>query len=365
MKTQDILHIRLNNTGLGTSPFNSPEAVVAHLGAVQAQDFAAAKWAVGLRMQNASDEIVESTFNEGKFLRTHVMRPTWHFILPEDILWMLELTAPQVRRILAPYDQRLEITKETLSQSQVEIKKALEGKKALTRSELADQLEKKKMRVLGQRLAHILVYAELNGLICSGPRRGKQFTYALLEERIPKYGELSREEALAKLALKYFTSHGPAQTRDFAWWSGLSTKDANAAVNSIRSKLNQSTLNGKAYWFSEEIQDIGQSLQNSLLTAEKQAFLLSIYDEYTIAYKDRSDLSEKRDIERMISGGNALTAVLILDGKVAGTWKRALKKDTIVIKLNPFKKLNESNLDLFKKAASRYGKFWSKAVILA
>ena len=364
MKTRDILTLRLNNTGLSTSPFNSPEAVVAHLGAVQAQDFSAAKWAVGLRMQNPSDDIVEKAFNEGKFLRTHVMRPTWHFVLPEDIRWMLELTAPQVRRILAPYDQRLEITKETLSQSQGEIKKALEGKKTLTRAELADHLEKKGMQVRGQRLGHILAHAELNGLICSGPRRGKQFTYVLLEERVPKYGKLSRKEAMAKLTLKYFTSHGPAQTRDFAWWSGLSAKDVNEAVNSVQSKLNQSFSNEKTYWFSHETGDKGESSQNAHLNSDTQAFLLSIYDEYTIAYKDRSDISEKREIERMISMGNAFIAVLILEGKVAGTWKRILKKDTIEIKLNSFKKIDEVKLELVKKAADRYGKFLHKVVLL-
>jgi hypothetical protein len=118
MKNQEILQLRLCNTGLSTSPFSSPKAVVAHLGAVQGQDFSAAKWAVGLRMQSATDEIVENAFNEGKFLRTHIMRPTWHFVSPEDIRWMLQLTAPQVKRILAPYDQRLEITKEKLSLKQ-------------------------------------------------------------------------------------------------------------------------------------------------------------------------------------------------------------------------------------------------------
>ena len=365
MKALDILQLRLSNTGLSASSFDSPEAVVKHLGAVQAQDFSAAKWAVGLRMQNATDVIVEKAFNEGKFLRTHVMRPTWHFVLPEDIRWMLQLTAPRIRRILGPYDQMLEITKKKLSQSQAEIKNALEGKKFLTRTELADILERKDMRVRGQRLGHILMYAELDSLICSGPRRGKQFTYALLEERVPKYRKLSREESLAKLALKYFTSHGPAQTRDFAWWSGLSAKDSNQAVDSVQSKLSQTILNGKAYYFSHETWARRQGSKNAFLDSDKQAFLLSIYDEYTIAYKDRSDLSEKRDIERLILMGNALTAVIVLDGKVVGTWKRILKKDTVEINLNPFKKLDEVKLELVKKAAKHYGMFLNKAVIFA
>jgi hypothetical protein len=364
MKDLDILHLRLRNTGLSTSPFKTPEDAVAHLGAIQAQDFAAAKWSVGMRMQKATDESVEKSFNESKFLRIHVMRPTWHFVLPEDIRWMLELTSPRVKRMLAPYDQKLEITKEVLSKSQVVIEKALEGKKNLTRAELAEHLEKKMLPARGQRLAHILVYAELNALICSGPRKGKQFTYALLEETVPKQKKLTREEALEKLALKYFRSHGPAQNRDFAWWSGLSSKDADEGINLIQPKLTQTSLNGKNYWFFPETEDEG--FDSSNLDFAQQAFLLSIYDEYTIAYKDRSDISENRDIERMISMGAALTAVIILDGKAVGTWKKVLKEDSIEIKLNPFKKLDKDKLELIKKAAENYGNYLNrKASILS
>jgi Winged helix DNA-binding domain len=233
---------------------------------------------------------VEKSFNEGKFLRTHVMRPTWHFVLPEDIRWMLELTSPRVKRILAPYDMKLDITKGWLSQSQAVIEKALEGKINLTRADLAEQLEKKNLTARGQRLAHILAYAELNALICSGPRKGKQFTYALLDEVVPKWRKLNREEALAKLALKYFTSHGPAQNSDFAWWSGLSAKDANDGISLIQPKLNQTNLNGKTYWFSPKTEE-DERLDSATLDSAQQAFLLSIYNEYTIAYKDRRDIS--------------------------------------------------------------------------
>ena len=138
-----------------------------------------------------------------------------------------------------------------------------------------------------------------------------------------------REQALSSLALTYFTGHGPAQLMDFSWWSGLSMKDAKNALDLIKSKIEQATVDGKTYWFS------GQT--KSPFRRSPSAFLLSIYDEYTIAYKDRSDLSEAREIERMISMGNALTAVIILDGKVAGTWKKTFKKNIVDIELSPFR----------------------------
>ena len=349
MNASEILKLRLYNTGLSHSPFKNAADAVSHLGAVQAQDFAAAKWALGLRIKNSIDESIEKAFNEGIILRTHVMRPTWHFVVPEDIRWMLELTAPRVKMLLAHYNRKLELDDALFAKSNAAIVKALQGHKYLTRQELKTILTKIGIETNVQRLAHIITWAELEGLICSGPRHGKQFTYALLEERVPKAKKLSREQALAKLALKYFTGHGPAQLKDFFWWSGLADKDARDALDLIKLELEQATFDSKIYWFPT----------NTNVTAPQlpSAFLLSIYDEYTIAYKDRSDISEARDIERMISRGNALTAVIILNGKVAGTWGKALRKNTVEIRLNPFRNLNKEEQEALESEVARYGKF--------
>jgi hypothetical protein len=350
MNASEILKLRLYNTGLSHSPFKSAEDAVFHLGAVQAQDFAAAKWALGLRTENSTDEDIEKAFNEGKILRTHVMRPTWHFVVPEDIRWMLELTAPRVKALLAHYNRKLELDDALFAKSNAAISKALQDHTYLTRQELKTILTRIGIETNVQRLAHIVMWAELEGLICSGPRRGKQFTYTLLEERVPKAKKLSREQALAKLALNYFTGHGPAQLKDFSWWSGLAIKDARGALDLIKSELEQATFDDKIYyWFSAQTK---VTIPNST-----SVFLLSIYDEYTIAYKDRSDISEARDIERMISMGNALTAVIILNGKVAGTWNKALKNNTIEIRINPFRNLNNDEQEALELEVARYGKF--------
>jgi hypothetical protein len=356
MNASEILKLRLHNSGLSSSPFKSAADAVSHIGAVQAQDFAAAKWALGLRIKNSTDEDIEKAFNEGAILRTHVMRPTWHFVVPEDISWMLELTAPRVKRLLAHYNRKLELDDALFAKSNAAIVKALQGHTYLTRQELKTILANTGIETNVQRLAHIIMWAELDGLICSGPKRGKQFTYALLEERAEKAKNLSREQALSKLALNYFTSHGPAQLQDFSWWSGLAVKDARDALDSIKSELKQATLDGKTYWFSN----------NTKITTQKSPFalLLSIYDEYTIAYKDRGAISEARDIERMISMGNALTAAIILNGKVAGTWNKALKKNTVEIRLNPFRKFSEDEQEALESEVARYGKFVGIPAIL-
>ena len=237
MKSSDIVNIRLNNHHLVGEKFKSPEEVVAWYGGVQAQDFPAAKWAIGLRLKNASDQAVEQAFNEGRILRTHIMRPTWHFVMPQDLRWMQELTAPRVRSFLAHYDRKLEITPELRKQASAIIAKALRGRNFRTRLELSQELEKNTITARGQRLGHLMIHPELDAVICSGPRRGKQFTYALVEERAPYVKPISRDEALGKLALTYFTSHGPAQLRDFAWWSGLGAKDAALGLASVKTKL--------------------------------------------------------------------------------------------------------------------------------
>lgn len=357
MNTADLLALRLYNTGLSTSPFRSAHDAVTHLGAVQAQDFAAATWALGLRVKNAIGRDIEESFNRGTILRTHVLRPTWHFVTPENIRWMLELTAPRVKAVLGHYNRKLDLDDGVVSRSNAIVVKALEGRNYLTRQELKAELEEIGIRTDVQRLAHLIVQAELDGLVCSGPRRGKQFTYALLDERVGNVERLSdRDEALSRLALIYFRGHGPARGEDFAWWSGLSQKEVKETLSRIGPSLNHTVLKGKTYWHCP--------LPERVVPEAPHALLLSLYDEYTIAYKDRSDLSGTRDIERMISMGNALTAVIILDGKVAGTWRKNRKKNGIGIRLNPFRDFSPGEHAALEREIARYGNFLGMPVVL-
>ncbi|MCI0750652.1 MAG: winged helix DNA-binding domain-containing protein, partial [Flammeovirgaceae bacterium] len=169
MNASNILQLRLHNTGLRHAPFKSATEAVAHLGAVQAQDFAAAKWSLGLRVKNSTETTIEKAFNEGTILRTHVMRPTWHFVMPDDIRWMLELTAPRIKRFMATYNRNLELTDTLFKKTNNSIVKTIRAKKYVTRQELKIALEKIGIKTDVQRLAHIIIWAELDGLICSGP----------------------------------------------------------------------------------------------------------------------------------------------------------------------------------------------------
>jgi hypothetical protein len=261
-----------------------------------------------------------------------------------------------VKSRLKNYNRKLGLDDALFTKSNAVIVNALEGHSYLTRQELKALLADTGIETDVQRLAHIITEAELDGLICSGPRRGKQFTYALLDERVEGSDRPDRGQSLAKLAFRYFTSHGPAQLEDFSWWSGLTTKDARSALDMVKSGLSQATLDKKTYWFPPYAE--------AVIPDRPTALLLSIYDEYTIAYHDRSALSEARYVERMIAMGNAVTAVIIVNGRVAGTWKKAVKKESVEIRVNPFRELDKDEQEAVEAEVERYGRFFGIPAVI-
>jgi len=341
----DITGTRLRNQRLSGGRLTHPQDVVRWLGAVQAQDYAGAKWALGLRMQRSADDQIEATFSEGKILRTHVMRPTWHFVTPADIRWMLALTAPRVSAKMAPYNRRLELDAAVFRRAQRAMARALRGGHQLTRQELKVVIQRAGVHADGvQRLAHIVMQAELDAVICSGARRGKQFTYALLDERVPMSRPLSRDDAIAELARRYFTSHGPAHVHDFAWWSGLTVADARAGLEAVERVLAYDTVDGRTYWFPSSVRGPNKPCS---------AYLLPLFDEYLIAYKDRS---AALDVSRS-AARDPFSAPIVVNGQVVGGWKRLQNSSSISIALMPFERLGKRDVSAITAAARAYAAF--------
>ncbi|NTU62197.1 MAG: winged helix DNA-binding domain-containing protein [Chloroflexi bacterium] len=344
---------------MAIAPFEKPADVVNWLVAVQSQDYFGAKWALGLRLrQDAHDADIDRTFNTGSILRTHVMRPTWHFVSPIDIRWLLALTAPRVHAVNAPRYRELELDDATVKRSRKVLTKALRGGQHLTREELGETLETAGIaEAKGQRLAYLVMHAELEGLICSGPRRGKQFTYAVLEERVPPARTLKHDEALVEFARRYFASHGPATVQDFAKWSGLNSADAKRGLEDAKNHLQHETLNGSEYWFSPT--------QSPVQVVPRTAYLLSVYDEYITGYKDRSMIAAPEVVAKLFTMGAALTYVVVIDGQIVGSWRRTFSKEAVVIEINPFKRLTKTERHAVAAAAQRYGEFLEKHVVMA
>lgn len=347
---------RLENQRItGVAP-RRPADVVSWLGAVQAQEYDAARWALGLRMQDGTvDADVERAFDDGRILRTHVMRPTWHFVTPSDIRWLQELTAPRVQRVMSSYNRRLELDSRTLTRGTSVIERALRDRRYLTRTELGERLHRAGLAMAGQRLAHLVVHAELERVICSGPRRGKRSTYALLAERAPGARSLSRDEALATLAQRFFRSHGPATVRDFVWWSGLTTADAKRGLDMIRAR--REDVGGRSYW------TYGSAPRGAM--RDGAAHLLPVYDEYLVAYRDREAVPHgPSSIASSARGAVTFQHALVVHGQVAGTWRTTRHAGSVLLHVVPLRRLNRMERHALDETVYRYQQFLSAEVTL-
>jgi hypothetical protein len=352
----DIARRRLAGQHLITPGAMQPRDVVARLGAMQAQDFAGAKWAIGLRSRGLTDADVERAFNDGAIIRTHVLRPTWHFVAPNDLRWMLALTGPRVHASCAGRYRDLGLDAAVLRRSRAVLERALGGGKHLTRAELSLAYRQARIETTTpQRLAYLLVHAELDGLICSGPRKGKQSTHALLDERVPSTKPLDRDEALLALTLRYFTTRGPATLNDFAWWSGLTVADGKRGVQLAGARLEHVTIDGRPCW-------LGEGLREDRDDAGR-AHLLPNYDEYFIGFKDRSAIGQAVARSRIkLPPETFLTHIVIVDGQVAGGWKRTMEKAAVRVDLTRLVSRGPEARSAIAGAAQRLGRFLSLPV---
>jgi hypothetical protein len=338
---------------------------------------------LGLRLNGATDDQIERAFTDGAILRTHVMRPTWHFVTPADIRWIIELTAPRVNAANAYMYRKLELDDALLQRSNAAISKSLEGGQQLTRAELGSVLAQAGIAADGMRLGYIVHRAESDAVVCSGARRGKQFTYALLDERAPQAKMLKPDEALAELTLRYFTSHGPATVKDFSWWSGLTVADVKAGLQMVKSQLTHEVIEGETYWISAS----APAAKESSVTA----FFLPTYDEYIIGYTDRSALFEASPPKTLDAGDNSAldstTAIpasrsatlfqqsargsilfdstIVIDGKIAGSWRRTFSKGAAVIESAPLRPFAASEREAVAAAAQRLSEFLGMPAVLA
>jgi hypothetical protein len=352
VNVSDITSLRLHNQGLVEALFVRPEEVVSWFGAMQAQDYAAAKWAVALRSSEVTNSSLDRAFAEGKILRTHVLRPTWQFVFPADIRWMLQLLAPRVHQFNAHWYRSVGLDNDVFLKADATLSKVLEGGKQLTRSEIASVLKQSKIGVglSNLQLAFIMMHAELDGVVCSGALKGKQHTYALLDERVPRSEEFTRDEALAELTKKYFASHGPATVNDYSWWSSLSVVEVKRGMEMLSPKLIREKIGVQDYWFFAPKKIKPKS--NTALC------LLSNFDEYIIGYTDRSAIFDASYAKGLDARHNPLfQPTVVLDGQIVGTWKRTIQKHTIIVTAKLFIKLPKLNQELLKKAIERYSEF--------
>ena len=354
MTSQHLAHLRFRNQQISGTNFTNSEELVSWMGCMQAQDYGMAKWAIGCRLIGVTDAGVEKDFNEGKILRTHILRPTWHFVSPRDIRWMLKLTGPKIKAFTKSHHQKLGIDYAVLKRSKTIIEKALVKNDRLTRKELQSSLAKGKVNTDDERAGFLLLDAELDGLICSAGRKGKQFAYGLLDGIVPEYKIPTQEESLAELTRRYFTSHGPATVNDFSWWSGLSLTDARTGLGMNKKVLISEDINGQTYWFA--------NLSSIANIKSRDIYLLPAFDEYFISYKDRSAFIEPGIIKEVMTRNGIFYPIIVQNGKIIGVWKRTTEKGRIWIKLNLFDSANKSLSKAIASSSKKYGAYTGKRI---
>jgi hypothetical protein len=333
----------------GDPVLRAPADVVRWFGAVQSQDYGLAKWSLGERLPGITDAEVQRSFDAGEFLRTHVLRPTWHFVAREDIRWLLRLTSPRVHVTNAYAYRRAGLDVDAFATAHILLADALDGGAPRTRTELADVVGGAGLPSTGFGLGYLLIHAELDGLICSGPMRGTQHTYTLLEARVPPAPERDPDEALAELVTRYFTSHGPATAKDLRWWSSLTLADIARGLELAGDRLRHDLVDGVSYW---------SGWHETAALASPTVHLVQGYDEYVVAFAESKYVLDVSGTARALPPGTAVpNGRLLLNGQVTGRWKRTCTKDTLLVEAVLYRPLAPAESQALDAAAARHASY--------
>lgn len=347
-----IAGLRLLNQHIGSSGFQQPEQTVRAFGALQAQDYMQAVWAIGMRTPAAGLTDVERAIAERKILLTWTLRGTIHCVPSEDVKWMLQLCAPRLLRAAKRRLEQLELDDRTLERCRRIIYQSLKGGRSITRPNLLLRLQDEGIITSSQRGYHILWHSAYNGLICFGPQIGKQQSFVLLDEWATDSRELSFDESLAELSLRYFTTHGPATVQDFAWWTGLTLSDARAGLEAVNGILVSEIIDGSEYWMPRTPENRTGSGDSPTV------YLLPGFDEYILGYRDRSAVLEPENAPLIVPGNNGVfMPTIVANGQIIGIWKRIIKKKGVELKLSPFRSTEGIIQEQLRHAAERYADF--------
>ncbi len=342
------------NQHLTGGHFTTPLELVDGMGALQAQDKSMVKWAIGSRLADIKITSVDDALDRGEILRTHVLRPTWHLVPAKDIGWMIALTGPRIRSSTTSRLQQLELTPETLHLSNDLLCKALDETGHMSREDLMLHLQRHGIMTDENRSSHILMNAEMEGLICSGPSLSGKQTYALLAKRVPEKISLTKEESLYELARRYFLSHGPATLADFCWWSGLGIHEATTGISLNMNGMIKATNGSSEYWFFEP--------KTPAYNKHPQVFLLPAFDEFVISYKDRKEIIPVSIQRKAISNNGIFYPIVLYNGEVIGTWTRKHGPRQLSINIRYFSKPGLAVQEQVNRRAEELGIFYGQNV---
>jgi DNA glycosylase AlkZ-like len=351
----DLARWRLRTQHLVEPHLATAAGVVGALLAVQAENMAQSAWAVAARTAAPDPADLAGLLDDGKVVRTHVLRPTWHFVAADDIAWLLELTGPRVRRTTQQHLRAVHgMDDRTINDASTAVLEALESPN-LSRADLAGVLADAGHEIASQTLMILLADLELQALVCGGrPSDDGTHTYASFADRIPSPRRLDRSEALAELALRYFTGHGPATEHDLSYWATLPLGDVRAGLAQVSDRLESFEHDGRTFWHAPA--------DRPAAAGTPPGHLLQILDETYRGYQDSRWVLDGAGIvprTRETAAGMAL-----VDAQLVAAMKRTVSADRVVFELRPYRSLLAGDIAALEAAASRYGEFLSRTGML-
>jgi hypothetical protein len=346
---REVVLRRLAASGL-TGPLRpSPERVVGDLLAVQSQDVQPSAWSVAQRTQGGTEAVVSAARDDGRVVRTHVLRTTWHDVRQEDLRWLLALTAPRVLQLAAAPRRELGLDDELLATARRAVEPAVAGR-TRTRPQLAQVLADAGLVLDARALGWVLMLLELHAVVCSGPRERSLHTYALLDERVPP--SPCPDDPTAELVRRFLRGHGPATVKDLSWWSSLRVSDLRRALAGLGEQVRRDEVDGLELW---SCADAAPPLPAPGVQ------LVQAYDEHLVAFTQSKHLT---DPERAVGRRERpYMGVVLHDGVVAGSWGRTVHAAGVTVRVTPL----DGPLDLagLQAAAGAYGAFLGLPATLA
>lgn len=351
MKASEIAKTRLSNSGLAGPRFASAHEVVRAHGGMQSQDYEPAKWSIGQRLAEAKHEDIETAIADGRIIRTHVLRPTWHFVVAEDLRWMLEMTGPRVQRAMQSRYRELGLDAKTLARVRKLLAAELAGGRQLTRKEVNELLTRSRIDTQGQRLPHMLGHCELEGLICSGARKGKQQTFALIDERVPLTKAHRPSDPATELVLRYLSGHGPATVKDLRWWSSLTIAEIREALEQLGSQVTSEKIEGFELW---SVPDQPRTKRH-----KNVVHLLQTYDEIVVGYTESRYLGDPHEVRTRAAwkDRDLPTGIVLMNERVIGLWRRTTKPRSITAEVLLYEHPDRTTERALEEAVERLGSF--------
>jgi hypothetical protein len=365
LNNDQVLRLRMRAQLLTHEPEESygVAKIVQNVGGLQAQDSDAMALAVGVRGEElTTDDVAHALAEERTVVRTWGVRGTLHLLATKDLGWLLPLIGPVFQAASSRRLLELDLDDNTLTRGVAALRELLQGRGPMTKSEILYALQQRDIEPEGQAFIHLIRHAALGGVLCLGPDRGSKATYVLLSDWAKLGKPLSIEKAYMTLTRRYLEAYAPTTPEDMGAWSGLPMVEIRKAWQTLKSVLLEVEVNGSPAWMLHSQATWLDEVREPDLEAEPVVRLLPAFDIFLLGYKKRDLILPPAYIKQVNAGGGMLKPVLLVNGRVVGTWKSYRKGDGLEVSVKMFEELEEDVHAALDEAGQKSGQFLQKEI---